>query len=49
MLKTHCIFSKENCNLMKHVFLQTGDTSLLNLILHFRTGMRYVEFMLDIV
>jgi hypothetical protein len=28
---------------MKHVSLQAGDTSLLHLTLHFRTGMRYLK------
>ena len=34
---------------MKIYSLQAGDTSLLHLILHFRTGMRYIELVLRIV
>ena len=41
LVEKHCTFSEENCNWMKHASLRTGDTSLLHLILHFRTGMRY--------
>ena len=45
-LKTHCIFSKEKCNLMKPVSLQTGGISLLHFILHFKTKMHYVKFII---
>ena len=47
--KNIVLLSKENCKWMKHVSLRAGDTSLLHLILHFRTGTHYyVKLMLHL-